>query len=188
MEDKNFIIYSLSSSENKDIVRYIGYTSYPIHRRLVAHISTSKFLKTHKDNWIQKELKNNNKIIITEIDSSIDVDALKIKEIDYIKLYKSFGAKLVNGTMGGDGCKGFKKNKKQLEAFSLLKSKRVYVFNYSTQEFMYEFVSIVKMITELKLSRSLVNKILVKQAKSYKGYTFNCVKEFPIFNDKNARR
>lgn len=99
-----YYIYGLSSSENVDNIRYIGYTNKP-ETRLSEHLRdcTRKNVKTHKKNWISEELLNNNKIhliILKEVETQ---EEAKKEEIEYIKKYTSFGVRLVNGTKGGDG-------------------------------------------------------------------------------------
>lgn len=110
MED-NYKIYSLRSPES-DNVRYIGYTKKSLEKRLKGHLGDS--YNSYKVNWI-KGLKANNLIPIIElIEDGISEDDVKQKEIHYIKLFKSFGAKLVNGTLGGDGVKPTKETTEKI--------------------------------------------------------------------------
>lgn len=64
------------------------------------------------------------------IEDNIPEDCLDFKEVEYIKLFKSIGAKLTNATEGGRGIRGFKqseesKNKrlKSLESSQLWKER-----------------------------------------------------------------
>lgn len=94
-------IYGLSSTNNPELIRYIGKANNP-HKRLITHLSKSKSKKTYRDKWIFSELKKGNsiniKILLCKPESEI-----YNWEKEIIKLYKSFGAKLVNGNEGGLG-------------------------------------------------------------------------------------
>lgn len=175
---KCFKIYCLKSSEDKELIRYIGLTIKKLQTRLNEHLSESKNLKTHKDKWIQSVLKSNNKVIIELIDDeSISFDELKEKEISYIKLLKSFGCKLVNGTKGGDGSIGFKHTEKTKILNGIRKSKKVFMFDYKTKNFIKEFTSITEMCNTMKFSRGLVSNVLLLRASNHKGYVFSYTKE-----------
>lgn len=94
-------IYGLSSSNDEDNIRYIGYSNQPWVREK-SHITESRQSKYHRHRWIQDVLKsgNNIKMIILRVIS--DIEKFQA-EIDMIKLFKSLGAKLVNGNVGGRG-------------------------------------------------------------------------------------
>lgn len=99
---REILIYGLSSSNNPEQIRYIGQTSNSLQRRLIMHKSKAKIETNHRACWIRSELKKGNDIIISYIDSA-DENNWAEKEINYIKQFKSFGAKLVNTTIGGEG-------------------------------------------------------------------------------------
>ena len=107
--NKTYKIYSLASSENPEIVRYIGYTSKEqSYKRLQGHTYESKRARklnlkcSYKINWVNSILDKGFEIIQEIIEDDIfSKERAYIKEIEYIKLFKSFGAKLVNGTLGG---------------------------------------------------------------------------------------
>ena len=110
MEKNNYIIYSLSSSDKPDIIRYIGYTGRKTTDRVKEHIRESECRnpvgkKTHKENWIQKCLRLNESIIFNIIEDNISSDQIEEREIYYIKYFKEKGYPLVNATGGGDGQK-----------------------------------------------------------------------------------
>lgn len=119
-------IYALSSSNNPQNYRYIGQTTQKLNRRLSNHISEAMRNKrfNHRVNWIRKQLKLNNVIIITELDE-VSSEIWKETEINYIKLFKSFGAKLINSTNGGE--EGLNKNaiKKSLETKRKNKERKI---------------------------------------------------------------
>lgn len=94
-------IYTLSSSRNEEEYRYVGQTEKPLEERLAGHIKSSRREKNYRANWIKKEISDGYKIIISQIDEAT-LDNWAEKEIHYIRLFKSFGAKLVNGTEGGE--------------------------------------------------------------------------------------
>lgn len=69
MEDvKNFKFYYLSSSKDSKF-RYIGITSSDLETRLKFHLSEAKQINklSHKNNWIRKEIKEGNNILINII-------------------------------------------------------------------------------------------------------------------------
>lgn len=96
-------IYGLSSTNNPELIRYVGKSNNP-NKRLIAHLLASKTKKTYRDKWIFSELEKGNsiniKILLCKPESEI-----YNWEKEIIKLYKSFGAKLVNGNEGGLGGK-----------------------------------------------------------------------------------
>lgn len=97
-------IYTLSSSSNPDLVRYVGKTTQVPKYRKTQHLYTAR-TKTGRRakvlHWITKELLKGNDIILDVIDEVEDSD-WRAAEIGYVKLYKGFGANLCNLTMGGD--------------------------------------------------------------------------------------
>ncbi len=98
-EERIFSVYALKEPES-DIVRYIGYTGKSIEYRLRRHLDGGK---TRKDNWI-KSLKNKGlRPSIELLDDNLLYEEAIQKEIDYIKLFLSAGARLTNLTIGGDG-------------------------------------------------------------------------------------
>lgn len=96
-----FRIYTLSSSRNIEIVRYIGQTITSLNKRLTGHKYKAKVENNHRACWIRKEISEGYEIIINEIDTANSEDWAE-KEIHYIKLFKSFGANLVNTSNGGE--------------------------------------------------------------------------------------
>jgi len=165
-------IYGLKNTTD-GIIRYIGLTTKPINKRLAEHLSESKKQKTHKDKWITMNINNGSNIVAELIDTAESIDELKDKEKKYIKLFKSFGSKLVNGTDGGDGGTGFKHSEFIKKRISEYKSKKVYVFDYNTKKLISEYTSTLSLVNELNLTRSLVIDVLSKKKSHYKGYFFN---------------
>jgi group I intron endonuclease len=101
-------IYTLSSSDNPNNIRYVGYTTQRLKKRLQDHIDESKLASTHKQRWINSVIKKGNKIIITEIISVFtSIEDLKFIEIQTIKKYREIGFDLTNATDGGDGTHGY---------------------------------------------------------------------------------
>lgn len=85
-------------------IRYIGFTSYPLQRRLSKHISESKNarLKTHKARWIRTLLvKKLKPTIVPLLETTRDKCCQDEKST--IKEFLSKGFDLVNQTHGGEG-------------------------------------------------------------------------------------
>lgn len=92
----NYNIYAL---KNGDEYKYIGQTKFSIEKRFKEHLRNNHNCK--KTAWI-KSLKSKGIIPTIElIDTAETFEQCNRLEIHYIKLFKSFGALLVNGTIGG---------------------------------------------------------------------------------------
>jgi hypothetical protein len=91
-------IYTLTCPET-NLVRYVGKTFNP-KRRFYDHCSISTKDKSRKAVWVRSLIKKNKKPIINVIDSCDEFN-WEEKEIAYIKLYKSVGARLLNHSNGG---------------------------------------------------------------------------------------
>ena len=89
-------IYYLTDSTNQ--IRYIGLTCKKLAARLAVHLNDFRH-NFHKINWMNK-YKDSIKII--EIESNLNLDEAKKAEIQYIKIFKDAGVKLLNATDGGD--------------------------------------------------------------------------------------
>jgi len=100
-------IYSLSDPRTAH-VKYIGQT-INVEKRYNLHLFHSKQgrARTHKEKWINGLLNDNLKPEINILWQG-DVSLLDQKEIEYIALFKSFGAKLTNATLGGLTTRGRK--------------------------------------------------------------------------------
>jgi len=93
----NYKIYYLTDYTGK--IKYIGLTKLTLEKRLSFHLNENRW-NTHKTNWIRKYKKS---ISINLIEDCIEsLSDAKEAEITYIKFFKKFGLKLVNGTDGGD--------------------------------------------------------------------------------------
>lgn len=102
---KNYKIYVLVHPISKSI-RYVGFTGQNLKKRLNEHLTID--CKFYKGKWINQLKKQNLTPEILLIEENLTLDSVKIKEIEYIKLYKDNGHKLTNLTKGGDGGLGHK--------------------------------------------------------------------------------
>lgn len=93
-------IYGLYTDKNA-VIRYIGKTIHPIEKRLNQHIESHKRTHTHKNVWIKKCLKNNEKILIKLIEVCSDL-TWNEREIYWISELK-IKNKLTNDCKGGIG-------------------------------------------------------------------------------------
>ena len=94
---KQVFIYGLKDPTN-DQIRYIGKTNN-LSKRIGDHITEKR--KHRKNNWIKKLHREGLKPELVVIDQC-DESNWKEFEIHYIRLFKSFGARLLNKTNGGD--------------------------------------------------------------------------------------
>lgn len=123
---KQYKIYRLvdptiSPNDEKNRVRYIGWTNKTLSDRLSNHVTEAKHDKTqqhtHKNRWINKLLNLNVKPQIELVDETSDPDLIREMEIKYIALYAAKGCKLTNATKGGDGQLGRKVSDAQKAKF-----------------------------------------------------------------------
>lgn len=119
-----FKIYTLSSSEFPENIRYVGQTINTLNKRLIMHKHKSKKETNHRACWIRSVYKNGFEVLINEIDIVTEDDWAE-KEIYYIKLFKSFGANLVNFSNGGESnMLGKKHSKETKEKMKISRAKR----------------------------------------------------------------
>lgn len=100
---QHIFIYTLEDPISAEI-RYIGKTNN-INIRFANHFRKEK-ISTHKGNWI-KSLANRGLKPIIKILDKIPKDEWIFWEQHYISLFKSWGFRLTNLTLGGDGTDGF---------------------------------------------------------------------------------
>lgn len=100
-------IYTLSCPFS-GLVKYVGQT-IDLQKRYNLHLFHSKKgrARTHKEKWINKLLASGQKPVL-EVVWEGDVSHLDKKETEFIALFKSFGAKLTNATLGGLTTRGRK--------------------------------------------------------------------------------
>jgi len=104
-------IYSLEDANTGEI-RYIGYTTKSLDERLTAHFRNVREAFDSKTRKINKRLSWLKSIdcnaTITLLDEGTKDDIIWMEQM-YISLFKSWGFRLTNGTLGGDGGNTFAK-------------------------------------------------------------------------------
>lgn len=98
---KNIAIYALIDPITSEC-RYIGKSARP-DQRYKEHLKAGA--KTHRDFWIKSIRPNVPEMLILE---HVDVDLWEESERWWIAYFKCLGARLVNGTSGGEGGRGIK--------------------------------------------------------------------------------
>ena len=106
-------IYTLSSTRNPNVIRYVGKSKQKLSRRLSQHLCAAKKAKetnyklNYNYNWINKELSEGYKIIIEELDSINfqENESWEWLEQYWISQMKIWGFNITNLTDGGDGNK-----------------------------------------------------------------------------------
>ena len=101
----NYKIYALIDNLTNEI-RYIGYTSKSLDKRLKSHIYDCNRTKSHKTNWINSLLSKGFKPIIKQIDETDDINKCLEMEVYHISLYDN----LTNSTSGGESSKTYRKD------------------------------------------------------------------------------
>lgn len=112
MKEKIFNIYILKDQSNN--VKYVGITTQSLRTRLTKHyydVKTNKTKNKHKISWFNNNI---NRIIIEKIDEAFDKKDAFDKEKFYINLYSKENS-LINKTLGGEGCYGYKHSKKTID-------------------------------------------------------------------------
>lgn len=102
MNNSEVYIYTLASPED-GLVRYVGQTNNP-KSRLSAHISDARTRPrgSHRSAWVKSLLNKGIKPVMEVIAESTEESANQL-EVDFIKLFRACGARLVNMTVGGEG-------------------------------------------------------------------------------------
>lgn len=99
---KKVFIYSLSTKEEPDIIRYIGKANV-IEDRMFRHLQPYYLNEgTYKANWLKSELKKGHTPIIKQIDEVLESE-WEFWEQFWIAQFKAWGFNLTNGTHGGEG-------------------------------------------------------------------------------------
>ena len=96
------VIYGLFDPRSNQL-RYVGFTSNPLRRRLGEHLRDPS--NTHKGKWIRSLLKDGYKPEIDVLQTTTDQERV-FDEQWSIAYYRSIGCNLTNGTLGGDGVLG----------------------------------------------------------------------------------
>ncbi len=110
------VIYTLTCPDTL-LVRYVGKTFNP-KDRFFRHHSIDNREKSKRALWVNGLISKNKKPIIDIIDDCDEFNWCE-KEIAYIKLYKSIGAKLLNMSSGGEqGALNYKFTETQSEKLS----------------------------------------------------------------------
>lgn len=107
---KTGFVYSLNHPHTGE-PRYIGWSVNP-YNRWYAHISDSE--KSYKVSWM-RALKKEGLLPIMQIIDEVPLSESAFWEQHYISLYRSWGFRLTNLTIGGDGTKGYKWTKENIE-------------------------------------------------------------------------
>lgn len=101
-------IYVLVLESAPEDYRYIGRTSYPPRERLSNHMSQAKSGRnTHLYKWVRKAILDNQKIEIIVLEDNLTFKESAVREIYFIKEFRSQGFNLTNATDGGEGVRGF---------------------------------------------------------------------------------
>ena len=187
MSNSKFYIYTLSSPENVDVVKYVGYTNN-INRRYNQHKNSYKYGFSKVKCWIKSLNKKGLLPIINIIDEYDTIEEVLQAEIRYIALYKSVGANLKNHTLGGEGCLGIKRSeetkRKISEAhkgklkISLNFDKELFIEYYNRGESVKNMISIfnvcqqtiLKAVKEYGLQRPKFIKDFITKDILYKYY------------------
>lgn len=115
---KIYKIYTLEHPLTKEI-RYVGFTSRPLNKRLGEHCCTGKSSKnTHIANWCKSLVYQGFRPVITLLDQTDNKARWAELEKYWVSQFKTWGFDLTNLTEGGEGVPGHKPTRKAKEKFS----------------------------------------------------------------------
>ena len=154
---QTYQIYTLNEP-NSDIVRYVGLTS-DFKERIRAHFRCNK--KYRVNDWIKSVKKKGLLPTVNIIDETEGLEQARIKEIGYIKLFKSLGARLTNLTNGGEGTKGYSPSKETRKKIS----EKVKGFKHTPEAIKKISEASKRFMTGRKMSQESIDKM----AKTLKG-------------------
>jgi len=126
---ENSKIFGILNSKTEEI-RYIGVTKNSLRRRLYEH--QIEPTKTKKSCWLLSMKRIGVKPVAILLESGLSRSNAFQKEKQYISLFKSFGANLVNLTVGGDSppnMSGIKRSEETKEK----RNKTRPIFTYTIQ-------------------------------------------------------
>lgn len=173
----DYFIYTLSDPISMEI-KYIGKTKN-LKDRLQRHMSPCNLKQTwqSKTKWL-KYLKNNNlKPVMEQLDIG-DENNIDHLEIFWISQFKSWGFKLKNETIGGDGCDwtGKKHTKESIHKMKMNHPlrKTICQYNIETDELIKEYNSSYDASNLTGLQRGHITKCCkgIKSYNSVGGYYF----------------
>lgn len=167
MAKKSFI-YALCCPLTKK-VEYIGKSINPKERYGGHLLPSSLIKKNHKNNWVKKLIKNNQKPLLLIIGEFLTSEINK-KEKFYIKKYRKLNPRLKNGTEGGDGGANYK-------SYSKIKCSNGQ-----------EYKSIIEASEILGISKSSISSVLRKEINKTKGLKFRYLSKPRKYNYMSLRR
>lgn len=154
-------IYTLSTKESPDNIRYVGYTQNP-SKRIKRHINKYYLnQKDHKARWLKKVIEEGQTPIL-EIVDVIDKNDWEFWEQYWICQFRGWGFNLTNLAPGGNG--GFQKGhlntfygkKHSPENLEIIRNsapkKAVSMYN-KNGDLLKEFKSIMEAVRETKISK-----------------------------------
>jgi hypothetical protein len=110
---KQYTLYTLKDPFTNQI-RYIGLTNRSLKVRLGNHYS-DVHKNNYKSNWIKSLKKRKAKPIIEELDIAYSLEEAHFFERYWISQFKTWGFKLTNSTLGGEGGLGYKHSEVNIE-------------------------------------------------------------------------
>lgn len=119
MKSNTKLAYIYTLSDTNGNIRYVGKSINPF-KRIYGHISESRIRRSHKGSWIKIMLENNLRPIIEVVDT-VPLLEWKYWEKYWISQFKSWGFKLTNSTIGGDGSEGYSHTEESKQKMRLSK-------------------------------------------------------------------
>jgi hypothetical protein len=102
-------VYFLSAKSSPEVIRYVGRSRHDSPgERYTSHLyHATHGSNLHVHNWMRKTLAND-EVVLTCAESGISYEESGVKEMHYIKVFRSRGYDLTNLTDGGEGTVGHK--------------------------------------------------------------------------------
>lgn len=171
--EKIYNFYVLSTSVDKENIRYVGVTTRTVQQRFYGHKycaihEEKRGLPVHK--WMYSHYEKGEDIIVKQIDSCVESEWQE-REKYWISYYKDLGYQLLNISEGGQGV--ITKDMRELSSIerSIKGHEKPIVALHKDGTFYKEFESATKAAKELGIkSKSAIGNVLNGRSKSSGGY------------------
>jgi len=142
MVSKVTYIYGLSDGIN---IRYVGKSDYPNKRKEEHIYEVIREKKTKKDEWVNKTIENNKKIIL-EILEIVPVEKWEEREKYWIRYYGINN--LTNRSIGGRGKNGYENFMKRTKNLKITPATHIILKKYCEENGLKMFAFVERIIKE----------------------------------------
>lgn len=179
-KDKIYRIYTISSEEDVDNIKYVGCTTKELNERLSGHKYTIRLKKSYHPfySWLNDQYSNNIKVVIKLIEEC-DIHSWKEREQYWIAYYRNIGCDICNKSKGGDGVV-LKEDRPKKSIERSVEAKELPVIALTLNGSFYKKFDSIKKATEyFKLnSKSAIGNVLAGRSKSAANHLWVLEKDY----------